>query len=175
MSLRINAVALDRVADWSTGAVGCGSWWARRFARARVLGFPFTVVSLPKPRNRRTWEPVNRRSRGRSARRLAFLKAALVIALSLGGGFATACASGGGASIHSASVNDDAAITARVKTALLNDTQINATRIDVSTSGGVVTLSGTVKSQAEIDRAVQLTRSAPGVRDVKPELRVGGE
>jgi hypothetical protein len=36
--------------------------------------------------------------------------------------------------------------------ALLNDPDIGALRIDVNTAGGVVTLSGDVKSKAEADR-----------------------
>jgi hyperosmotically inducible protein len=69
---------------------------------------------------------------------------------------------------------DDATITAQVKTALLNDPQLNATKIDVSTSNGVVTISGTVKSQPEQQRAIQLARQVNGVRDVRSNLTVGG-
>jgi osmotically-inducible protein OsmY len=69
---------------------------------------------------------------------------------------------------------DDATITARVKTVLLNDPQIGATKIDVSTSKGVVTVSGTVKSQAEEARAVQLAHQVAGVRDVRSTLQVTG-
>ena len=68
---------------------------------------------------------------------------------------------------------DDLSLTARVKTALLNDRQIDATRIGVSASDGVVTLSGTVKTPAEATRAVELTRQTPGVKDVKSTLRPG--
>ena len=68
---------------------------------------------------------------------------------------------------------DDATITARVKTALLNDTQVPATQIDVSTSNGVVTMTGVVRSKADEDRAVQLARQVAGVKDVKSNLRVG--
>ena len=46
---------------------------------------------------------------------------------------------------------DDATITARVKTALLNDPQVGGMKIDVDTTEGVVTMSGIVKSQAEAD------------------------
>ena len=67
---------------------------------------------------------------------------------------------------------DDATITARVKTILLNDPQVGGLRIDVDTSLGVVTMSGTVKSQAEEQRAIQLARSVTGVRDVKSTLQV---
>ncbi len=72
---------------------------------------------------------------------------------------------------------DDATITTRVKTALLNDPNVNATRIDVSTALGVVTLSGIVRSQAEADRAVAIARKIPGVKDVKSTLQIqpGGQ
>ena len=93
-------------------------------------------------------------------RLLAFALAALLF---------TAC---GGKTISS--TLDDATITARVKTALLNDTQVNATKIDVTTSNGVVNLSGTVRSKTEEDRAVQLARQVSGVREVKANLTVGG-
>ncbi|MGE5243486.1 MAG: BON domain-containing protein [Betaproteobacteria bacterium] len=69
---------------------------------------------------------------------------------------------------------DDATITARVKTALLNDPSVSAMRIDVDTTKGVVTMSGVVKSQAEEQRAIQIARGIPGVRDVKSTLQVGG-
>ena len=68
---------------------------------------------------------------------------------------------------------DDASITAQVKTALLNDQQVNATKIDISTSNGVVTMSGTVRSQPEQERAIQLARRVNGVKDVKANLTIG--
>jgi osmotically-inducible protein OsmY len=67
---------------------------------------------------------------------------------------------------------DDADITARVKTVLLNDTKVVATKIDVSTAGGVVTLSGSVKSKADEARAIQVARTVTGVRDVKSTLQI---
>src|SRR5438105_2608504 len=69
---------------------------------------------------------------------------------------------------------DDATITARVKTALLNDAQVSATKIDVNSDNGVVTISGTVKSKAEEDRAIEVARQVGGVKDVRSTLRVGG-
>jgi osmotically-inducible protein OsmY len=67
---------------------------------------------------------------------------------------------------------DDATITARVKTALLNDPQVGGLKIDVDTTLGVVTMSGVVKSPTEEQRAVQLARTIGGVRDVKSTLQV---
>jgi hyperosmotically inducible protein len=67
---------------------------------------------------------------------------------------------------------DDATITTRVKTALLNDPEVGGLRIDVDTFNGVVTLSGRVKSDAEATKAVQLARSIGGVTDVKSTMQV---
>jgi len=67
---------------------------------------------------------------------------------------------------------DDATITTRVKTALLNDPVVGGMRIDVDTFKGVVTLSGRVKSQDELNTAVALARKIDGVKDVKSTLQI---
>jgi osmotically-inducible protein OsmY len=67
---------------------------------------------------------------------------------------------------------DDATITSRVKTALLNDPATGGLRIDVDTFKGVVTLSGGVKSAAERDAAMAIARKTPGVLDVKSTLQI---
>jgi osmotically-inducible protein OsmY len=67
---------------------------------------------------------------------------------------------------------DDATITTRVKTSLLNDPDVAALRIDVDTFKGVVTLSGAVKTAAERDKAVALARKIGGVTDVKSTLQI---
>ena len=72
------------------------------------------------------------------------------------------------------STHDDASISTRVKIVLLNDPQVAQYRIDARTFQGVVTLTGTVKTQAEADQAVAAARKAIGVKDVKSEIRVGG-
>ena len=58
-----------------------------------------------------------------------------------------------------------------MKTALLNDAEISS-RIDVDTVGGVVTLSGAVKTAAERDKAIAIARKITGVSDVKSTLQV---
>jgi osmotically-inducible protein OsmY len=70
---------------------------------------------------------------------------------------------------------DDAAITTRVKTALLNDPDVQAAQIDVDTFSGVVKLSGTVKSAGERDKAVALARRINGVKDVQSQLEIKQE
>src|SRR5439155_24243590 len=114
---------------------------------------------------------------GRFRRRIMFRQiTSLALALALafgiaacGGATASAPRTSGAAAMGS---TEDATITARVKTVLLNDTQLNATRIDIVTSNGVVTMSGTVRSKAEEQRAIQLARQVSGVKDVKSSLQV---
>ncbi len=67
---------------------------------------------------------------------------------------------------------DDATITTRVKTSLLNDEQVGGLRIDVDTFKGVVTLSGRVKSKDEEAKAIALARKIGGVSDVKSTLQI---
>jgi osmotically-inducible protein OsmY len=67
---------------------------------------------------------------------------------------------------------DDATITTRVKTAMLNDQAVGGLAIDVDTFKGVVTLSGRVKSQAEKTQAVAIARRTDGVVEVKDALQV---
>ncbi len=80
--------------------------------------------------------------------------------------FVGACGKSAGETI------DDAGITAQVKTALLNDPDVGALRIDVDTSKGLVTLSGVVKTKEEETKAVSIARKVDGVRDVKSTLQV---
>jgi osmotically-inducible protein OsmY len=67
---------------------------------------------------------------------------------------------------------DDATITTRVKTAMLNDQTVGGLGIDVDTFKGVVTLSGRVKSQSEKNQAVAIARRTGGVVEVKDALQV---
>lgn len=67
----------------------------------------------------------------------------------------------------------DAGITAAVKAKFLADTGISGLRIDVDTSKGVVTLTGTVPSAAEKQRAVAVAKGTDGVKSVVDHLKVG--
>ncbi|MBS1189798.1 MAG: transporter [Rhodocyclaceae bacterium] len=67
---------------------------------------------------------------------------------------------------------DDATITTRVKTALVEDPNVSAMQVNVETYRGVVQLSGFVDSQANAARAVNLARQVPGVQSVKNDLRI---
>jgi hyperosmotically inducible protein len=64
------------------------------------------------------------------------------------------------------STSGDAWITAKVKAALLADTDVRGLALDVDTKDGVVTLRGTAATQAEIDAAKKIAKGIEGVRDV---------
>ena len=68
----------------------------------------------------------------------------------------------------------DAAITAKVKTAMAADKNVTASNIDVDTVRGVVSLKGTVRDQTERRRAVDIARNVSGVVDVRDELKTAG-
>lgn len=67
---------------------------------------------------------------------------------------------------------EDATVTTRVKTALINDTEAFDPRIEVDTVKGVVTLSGRVQTKVQEEKAIQLARAVPGVTDVKSTLAI---
>lgn len=66
----------------------------------------------------------------------------------------------------------DAAVTAKIKAKMALDDNVRARSIDVSTNGTTVTLSGTVRSDAERERAVRLARETSGVTNVIDRLDV---
>jgi len=68
--------------------------------------------------------------------------------------------------------HDDATVSTQVKIALIDDARLGAFRINAATSHGVVTLQGTVPSQADVDHAIAIARRVRGVKDVKSELRI---
>ncbi len=67
---------------------------------------------------------------------------------------------------------DDTVITTRTKAAIFNDPTLKSAEINVETFKGVVQLSGFVNSQADINRAVTVTRGIPGVTSVKNDMRL---
>lgn len=69
----------------------------------------------------------------------------------------------------------DPAITARVKTALLADEEVKGLQIDVDTDEGRVTLKGTVTTDAQAKRAVEVARGVDGVREIVNRLSVKAE
>jgi hyperosmotically inducible protein len=66
----------------------------------------------------------------------------------------------------------DAAITGKVKTALIADPDVKALRIDVDTKDNVVTLNGTADTQSHADKAVTVAKGVEGVKSVENRLTV---
>jgi osmotically-inducible protein OsmY len=66
----------------------------------------------------------------------------------------------------------DGAITASVKMALAVKRGVSATRINVDTDQGVVTLRGQVETQTERHLAVMVAKNVGGVRDVVNDITV---
>lgn len=69
---------------------------------------------------------------------------------------------------------DDSVITAKIRAEILSDPLLKVSQIDVTTTNGVVNLSGVVDSQQSIDRALEIVRSNPNVKSVKNGLVVKG-
>src|SRR5262245_37192654 len=66
----------------------------------------------------------------------------------------------------------DSALTAKIKSKMVLDDDVEARGIDVNTSGTIVTLSGVVRSVDERERAVRLAQETKGVTKVVDQLRV---
>ena len=67
-------------------------------------------------------------------------------------------------------VLNEGALTAKIKSKMALDDTVKALSIDVDTKGTVVTLTGSVHSEAERAKAVQLARDTDGVTAVNDRL-----
>lgn len=66
----------------------------------------------------------------------------------------------------------DAVTTSEIKAKLLADDIVPSRNVKVETTEGVVQLSGSVKNQAQSDRAESIAKAIDGVKSVKNDLRV---
>ncbi len=67
---------------------------------------------------------------------------------------------------------DDTVITTNVKAAILDEPTLKSAEINVETFKGVVQLSGFVRSEANIETAIRVTRRVKGVKSVKNDMRL---
>ena len=67
---------------------------------------------------------------------------------------------------------DAGSVTLKIKSKMALDDLVKARTINVDTTGSVVTLSGTVESSQERERAVRLARETAGVTNVVDKLKV---
>jgi len=77
------------------------------------------------------------------------------------------------AAIQAKTTLEDGALTAKIKSKMALDDTIQFTRIDVDTANRVVTLTGTVETDAQRQRALQLARETDGVQKVVDRIKVG--
>lgn len=101
----------------------------------------------------------------KNIKRVAALFAAVIFATMMG------CASDPKKSTTGEYV-DDTVITTKTKAAIFNEPTLKSAEINVETFKGVVQLSGFVSSQADINKAVSLTRAVGGVTSVKNDMRL---
>jgi hyperosmotically inducible protein len=74
--------------------------------------------------------------------------------------------------VQAQQVLNEGSVTAKIKSKMALDDTVKALSIDVDTRGTEVTLSGSVNSTAERDRAMQLARETAGVTHVHDRLRI---
>jgi hyperosmotically inducible protein len=67
---------------------------------------------------------------------------------------------------------DDTTLKTRVQTSLMNAPGVHPSEVTTDVAQGVVTLSGTVHSQAEADAAVAAARRVDGLKDVRSNLKI---
>lgn len=67
---------------------------------------------------------------------------------------------------------DDTVITAKLKSAILNEPSLKSAEINVETYKGTVQLSGFIRSAADERKAVELANSIKGVKSVKNDMRL---
>ena len=67
---------------------------------------------------------------------------------------------------------DDSAITAKIKADIISDSLLNASQINVTTTNGVVNLSGIVDSQQSIEKALEIARANQNAKSVESSLAV---
>jgi len=67
---------------------------------------------------------------------------------------------------------DDSFITTKVKTAIVQESTLKSSEINVETFKGTVQLSGFVSSTTAANKAVEVTRAVKGVKAVKNDMRI---
>jgi len=81
------------------------------------------------------------------------------------------CASSGTGQKTGAYV-DDSWITTKVKSEMIANSDVKAHNINVDTTKGVVTLTGTAKTWQESNKAAEIARGIKGVTGVENDIRV---
>jgi hyperosmotically inducible protein len=78
------------------------------------------------------------------------------------------------AASKTANAASDTWTTTKVKAKIVGDKRLKGSSIDVSTTGGIVTLTGTVTSETQKKHAVSVAKGIKGVKDVEDKTTVSG-
>ncbi len=92
--------------------------------------------------------------------------------LVLGGGASAGGSRGAGDQRSAGEFSNDRTITSVITSKFVNDDLVSAFAVNVNTYRGIVTLSGTVSTQAAATRAVELARSTGNVKRVISHIAV---
>jgi len=84
----------------------------------------------------------------------------------------TSSSHGTGPATKAGAAIDDSVITTKIKSSILSDAAVRGTDISVETKNGEVTLTGSVKSSAQSDRAQKIAMNTDGVHNVQNKLAV---
>jgi hyperosmotically inducible protein len=108
-------------------------------------------------------------SAGKALKAFALILALAALPLFLGG---TGCATGGRTEQSAGERMDDRNISSRVKTALAEDAQFKYDGVNVETFKSKVQLSGFVTSRDQKNRAGDIAKTVPGVKEVLNNITV---
>ncbi|MCE7913477.1 MAG: BON domain-containing protein [Nitrosomonas sp. PRO4] len=67
----------------------------------------------------------------------------------------------------------DVRVTTKVYEAILDEPSLRRFDINVRTMKGIVELSGYVSSRDDMDRAIAIARTIPGIKSVKNDMQLG--
>lgn len=67
---------------------------------------------------------------------------------------------------------DDSTVTTKAKAALMADTEIKASDVNVETIAGVVTLTGTMANDVQAQKAIDIVRAVEGVKNVVSKITI---
>jgi len=93
----------------------------------------------------------------------------VVLSLCLCLSFLSGCASSGGTRTTGEAI-DDAVIVADINKKIVKDPDLSYWKIHVASNQGNVVLTGTVKTQAAVDKATALAQTTKGVKTVQNTL-----
>ena len=104
-----------------------------------------------------------------------------LLSLLMGNGCGPALIAGGAAAGYKVATDErtvgriwnDSTLTTKVKSALMEDPDVSALRVDVDVLEGVVILTGVIENKKAARRAVEVAQAVPGVSEVKSNLQIG--